>query len=34
MVRDRSFRYIHVEAGLVENVMLQRTADTDSYPSG
>ena len=34
MARDRSFRYTHVEAGLVENVMLQRIADTDSYPSG
>ena len=33
MARDRSFRYTHVEAGLVENVMLQRTADTDSSPS-
>ena len=34
MAQDLNFRYTHVEAGLVENVMLQRTADTDSYPSG
>lgn len=34
MGRDRSFQYTHVEAGLVENLMIQQTADTDSYPSG
>lgn len=28
------FRYTHVEAGLVENVVLRRTTDTDAYPSG
>ena len=34
MARDHNFRYTHVEAGLVENVMLRRVEDTDSYPSG
>ena len=34
MAQELSFRYTHVEAGLVGNVILQRTADTDSYPPG
>jgi len=28
------FQYTHVEGGLVENVTLRRTTDTDAYPSG
>lgn len=27
-------RYTHVEAGLVESVVIRRTTDTDAYPSG
>ena len=34
MARELNFQYTHVEAGLVESVMLQQVADTDSYPSG
>jgi len=34
MAHDFNFQYTHVEASLVENVMLQQVADTDSYPSG
>ena len=34
MAREFNFQYTHVEAGLVESVMLQQVADTDSYPSG
>lgn len=29
-----TFRYTHVEDGLVENVVLRRTDDTGTYPSG
>ena len=28
------FQYTHVEAGLVENVALRPTDDTETYPSG
>lgn len=31
---DRTYRYTHVEAGLVENVVVRRTTDTETYPSG
>jgi hypothetical protein len=34
VAQNFDFQYTHVEAGLVENVMLQQVADTDSYPSG
>jgi len=34
MAQERVFQYTHVEAGLVENAVLRRTADTDTYPSG
>jgi hypothetical protein len=27
-------QYTHVEAGLVENVVVRQTSDTDTYPSG
>ena len=31
---DRTYRYTHVEAGLVENAVVRRTTDTETYPSG
>ena len=34
MSQERVYRYTHVEAGLVENVVIRRTTDTDAYPSG
>jgi len=34
MAQDPSFQYTHVETGLVENVVLRRTTDTETYPSG
>jgi hypothetical protein len=29
-----AFRYTHVEVGLVENVVIRNTTDTEAYPSG
>jgi len=34
MAQDLLHRYTHVEAGLVENVVIRRTTDTETYPSG
>ena len=34
MAQDLVFRYTHVEAGLVENVVLRPTDATETYPSG
>lgn len=34
MGHDLTYRYTHVEAGLVENVVIRRTSDTETYPSG
>lgn len=34
MGHELTHRYTHVETGLVENVVLRRTDDTDVYPSG
>ena len=34
MAQDLVFQYTHVEAGLVENVVLRRVTDTETYPSG
>jgi len=34
MAHEVLFQYTHVEAGLVENVVLRQTADTETYPSG
>lgn len=34
MGHELTHRYTHVEAGLVENVVIRRTTDTDAYPSG
>lgn len=34
MPQELSFQYTHVEAGLVENVVLRRTENTRTYPSG
>lgn len=34
MAHEQVFRYSHVGSGLVENVVLRRTTDTDAYPSG
>lgn len=34
MPQEPTFRYTHVEQGLVENVVLRRTDDTDAYPCG
>jgi hypothetical protein len=34
MTQSPIFQYTHVEAGLVENVVVRPTADTDTYPSG
>lgn len=28
------FEYTYVESGLVENIVIRRTTDTDTYPSG
>jgi len=34
MSSEPFFQYTHVEAGLVENVVLRPTDDTETYPSG
>jgi hypothetical protein len=34
MSSEPVFQYTYVETGLVENVVIRRTADTDTYPSG
>jgi len=34
MGQDLTYQYTHVQAGLVENVVIRQTGDTDSYPSG
>lgn len=34
MAQELTFRYTHVEGGLVENVVLRKTTNTDTYPSG
>ncbi|SEP31647.1 hypothetical protein SAMN04487948_14614 [Halogranum amylolyticum] len=34
MGQELTRRYTHVEAGLVENVVIRQTTDTDAYPSG
>ncbi|PSQ44452.1 hypothetical protein BRD17_03990 [Halobacteriales archaeon SW_7_68_16] len=34
MAQELNFRYTHVEASLVESVMVRQTADTDTYSSG
>ena len=34
MAQGFNYQYTYYEAGLVENVLVQQTADTDSYPSG
>lgn len=34
MAREPLHRYTHVEVGLVENVVIRWTADTETYPSG
>ena len=34
MPSEPFFQYTHVEAGLVENVVLRPTDDTETYPSG
>ncbi|RZV06187.1 hypothetical protein BDK88_4151 [Natrinema hispanicum] len=34
MDHELTHRYTHVEAGLVENVVIRRTTDTNTYPSG
>jgi hypothetical protein len=34
MAKDPLFQYTHVQAGLVENVVLRPTAATETYPSG
>jgi hypothetical protein len=34
MAQDLVFEYTHVEASLVENVVLRRLTDTETYPSG
>ena len=34
MVQGPFFQYTHVEAGLVENVVLRPTDTTETYPSG
>jgi hypothetical protein len=34
MATEQTFQYTHVEAGLVENVVIRRTGDTGTYPSG
>jgi len=34
MAQGPHFQYTHVEASLVENVVLRPTEDTETYPSG
>lgn len=34
MAQEPTFQYTHVEAGLVENVVLRRTDDIETYTSG
>jgi len=34
MAQKPLFEYTHVEAGLVESVVLRPTDDTETYPSG
>ncbi|WP_049987353.1 toxin-antitoxin system TumE family protein [Halobellus rufus] len=34
MAQKPVFQYTHVEAGLVENVVLRATETTETYPSG
>lgn len=34
MVQEPVFQYTHVETGLAENVVLRRTTETETYPSG
>lgn len=34
MPTEQAFQYTHVEAGLVENVVIRRTDDTETSPSG
>ena len=34
MPQEPLFQYTHVGAGLVENVVLRPTEDTETYPSG
>ena len=34
MAQEPIFQYAHVEAGLVENVVLRPTEATETYPSG
>ncbi|MFP8890171.1 DUF6516 family protein [Natrialbaceae archaeon A-CW2] len=34
MGQELTHRYTHVESGLAENVVIRRTTDTDTYPSG
>nr|WP_209309566.1 hypothetical protein [Halomicroarcula amylolytica] len=34
MGSELTFQYTHVEAGLVENVVIRRTDETETYPSG
>lgn len=34
MAQDIVVQYTHVEAGLVENVVIRRTDATETYPSG
>lgn len=34
MATELTFQYSHVEAGLVETVVIRRTTDTETYPSG
>jgi hypothetical protein len=34
MAQELAVRYTHVEAGLVENVVVRRVTDTETYPSG
>lgn len=34
MSQELTFRYTHVEVGLVENVVLRQTTNIETYPSG
>lgn len=34
MGQELTFGYTHIEAGLVEKVVLRQTTDTEIYPSG
>jgi len=34
MAREPVYEYTYVEAGLVENVSIRPTTDTETYPSG